>query len=651
MFIQILSFLRVFCGHKCPSHLSVWYYSKGIRQYRSFTGAHMHALCKQLTAAGAASGKPGDHGRMLKWLTRHRHSNLRQVTASGHEPRSQAEGKRTHQKLRSPEAISRRLDNYRHQRQVNRREYRKWNAQVQEAGFFTLASLHGPSERVQLSTHQIRRAYPRHTHKPTLASQAEIFKRYIKKSLLDLPPSRNLTLRFPLPTFTFHTWNIETLIGISKYEMMSTCLQKYSVKLLCMQETKSTTSNEITSGPFRYLLSGTPEEPHAGVGFAIHASLLPFVHDFFPFSGRIAVLILNTKPRKIALFSIYAPSQLADAAADNERKQQFLLVGMSDFIGPVIFAPNRAEDDEDLERTNLSHLFDFLVATDSCLASSYRPRPLHKLVTYREINSPPDASPYSPSTDHFAVLDHVVAPRSFRKYLRDICTMPTATLPWFHRHYLLKANVALPTFECKPSIAKTPSLLCDTRHLKQTLSVEIQNQISLALPSAARSPVLGHTTPSVALYTDGSCPKNCASYQNPAGWGWVLLTEDPVDGYGPVGTGLPFSIPGSNNTAEFKPHSKRLISFLASLHPSQLHFSWILNMSWTFLLVSAFLNHTSTSLISFFEPLLSLSISFLWPFRKCRRTLVLKATNGLTQMQPKELMLWLPLADIPLPLH
>jgi exonuclease III len=76
--------------------------------------------------------------------------------------------------------------------------------------------------------------------------------------------------------------------------MLSDTLQKFSVKLLCMQETKSAISNEITEGAYRYLLSGTPEEPYAGVGFAVHCSLLPFVHDFHPFSGRIAILILNT---------------------------------------------------------------------------------------------------------------------------------------------------------------------------------------------------------------------------------------------------------------------------------------------------------------------------------------------------------------------
>ena len=144
--------------------------------------------------------------------------------------------------------------------------------------------------------------------------------------------------------------------------MLSDTLQIFSVKLLCMQETKSAISNEITESAYRYFLSGTPEEPYAGsvgVGFAVHCSLLLFVHDFHPFSGRIAIFILNTTPRKIALFSIYAPSQLADSDADltdivqeYSRSHQIFLLGdwntrlysnhvssMPDFVGPVIFKP------------------------------------------------------------------------------------------------------------------------------------------------------------------------------------------------------------------------------------------------------------------------------------------------------------------------
>ena len=41
-------------------------------------------------------------------------------------------------------------------------------------------------------------------------------------------------------------------------------------------------------------------------------------------------------------------------------------------------------------------MHDFLAATDTCILSAFRPRHYHKWVTYRQISSPPDASPYAP---------------------------------------------------------------------------------------------------------------------------------------------------------------------------------------------------------------------------------------------------------------
>ena len=213
-------------------------------------------------------------------------------------------------------------------------------------------------------------------------------------------------------------------------------------------------------------------------------------------------------------------------------------------------------------------MYDFLAATDTCIVSTFRPRPYHKLVTYREINSPPDASPYAPLFDHFAVLDHVVCPRDFKKHFRVIRTVLEATLPWFHRHFLLEANVTLPAFVPQPSPFRTPTLMCDTRQLKQGLSLAIQKQLDLSFSQTTPCPVSEHPIPSLSLYTDGSCPNNKAAYGNPAGWGWVLLSEPPVDGYGPVGCGLPFHVIGSNNTAELQAPLEAL-DYLSRVPPTQ----------------------------------------------------------------------------------
>ena len=88
----------------------------------------------------------------------------------------------------------------------------------------------------------------------------------------------------------------------------------------CLQETKYTYSDVLKLSHTRLYLSGTIDDPHAGVGFAIPTLLLPIVDDFHPWNSRIAVLILNTRPHRLALFSIYAPSTVQDQRIDLQRK-------------------------------------------------------------------------------------------------------------------------------------------------------------------------------------------------------------------------------------------------------------------------------------------------------------------------------------------
>ena len=82
-------------------------------------------------------------------------------------------------------------------------------------------------------------------------------------------------------------------------------------------------SDEILAKGGKFLLSGAPDEPAAGVGFYVAPKALPLVQDFVPFSSRLAALILRTQPHPTILLTVYAPSMLQDAAQDLKRKQKF----------------------------------------------------------------------------------------------------------------------------------------------------------------------------------------------------------------------------------------------------------------------------------------------------------------------------------------
>ena len=139
---------------------------------------------------------------------------------------------------------------------------------------------------------------------------------------------------------------------------------------------------------------------------------------------------------------------------------------------------------------------------------------------------------------------------------------------------------------------RAPTLMCDTRLLKSKLSFQIQKQIDLALPSHSSAPLDSITAPHYHLYTDGSCPMNFSALGNPAGWGWALFAIEIVDGYGPVGSGLPFTIPGSNNTAELQA-PREAFDYLSRFPPTlPVLVCLIRSMSLTSLKAFPFQSHT-----------------------------------------------------------
>ena len=98
----------------CKHHLSLWYYRRGARIYSVYTGLAKTNLIKQLEAAGAARGVPGDHGFSphKQFFQYQRYALQPVVKASGHEPRSASRGQRTHQNLRSELMRARTISSY-----------------------------------------------------------------------------------------------------------------------------------------------------------------------------------------------------------------------------------------------------------------------------------------------------------------------------------------------------------------------------------------------------------------------------------------------------------------------------------------------------------------------------------------------------------
>ena len=543
----------------CQEHLSVWFYRRGVRHYQVYYGNKAHNLYNHIHTARAASGKPGGHDsqpRLLQnFFALHGLDNRYNLDHSGHESRSASGVKYPHDNCRSLEARHRRHQLRNDRRRQSRREYRTWISSVLEGGKFTLAQPRRPLKRVTNSPDQLRRAYSSQRRHPTIGSRAALYRHYVQPSLLDMP-SRHLSWRPSNNLLTVATWNIESLIGLGKHQALAEFVTKKGLDILCLQETKSTASNEIFAKGGKYLLSGTPTDPAAGVGFFVPAKTLPLVFDFIPFSSRVAALLLRTQPLPTIILTIYAPSMLQDSSQDLTRKQKFwdelpkflqqlprpatiVLAGdfnarivqedlstFSEYIGPAVLPTDSPFD----ETTNYAFLVEFLISEDYLLASSKFQRPYSKLITYKEINSSPNATPFSPNNTDFAVIDHVlIHERSFHQ-LRSVSSQITWQLPWFHRHYPVTFTLSFDKF-AKARPKPQPRL-----PLPSTL--EDRHSYIANFPNAPFPPLRSHpATGAIQIYTDGSCPdQNKVTQGNPAGWAFTFTKNfEWQDSYGPVG--------------------------------------------------------------------------------------------------------------------
>ena len=85
-----------------------------------------------------------------------------------------------------------------------------------------------PPKRVQVSVQQKFSLFgPRDI--PTSTSRALFFKKHMLPDRLSLPPNRLRTMASPERQLTLHMWNVETRLGIGKYEMFAAVLNTIQI--------------------------------------------------------------------------------------------------------------------------------------------------------------------------------------------------------------------------------------------------------------------------------------------------------------------------------------------------------------------------------------------------------------------------------------
>ena len=119
------------------------------------------------------------------------------------------------------------------------------------------------------------------------------------------------------------TWNVEGLRETAKYDQIISFLNSKQIHLLAVQETKCGSVSAFCKSGWEILHSGSSNSKHHGVGFFVFPSLRLHAHKFLAHSPRISEITLQTNPRPITVFSIYAPSTVVDSTEDQARKEHF----------------------------------------------------------------------------------------------------------------------------------------------------------------------------------------------------------------------------------------------------------------------------------------------------------------------------------------
>ena len=118
------------------------------------------------------------------------------------------------------------------------------------------------------------------------------------------------------------TWNVRGLLKVGKLQIVEREARRYGVEILGMAETHWQGSGHFrtTGGNTVYYSGG--QESRNGVAIMTQGKWSEAVAEYKPVSDRVLVVIFNTRPIKLNIIQIYAPT----AEATDEEREEFYRV-------------------------------------------------------------------------------------------------------------------------------------------------------------------------------------------------------------------------------------------------------------------------------------------------------------------------------------
>ncbi|GLV44749.1 hypothetical protein CBL_05216 [Carabus blaptoides fortunei] len=100
-------------------------------------------------------------------------------------------------------------------------------------------------------------------------------------------------------------------------------IKRYRVDIVAKQETRWKGQGEIRKSDFVLKYSGAEKQGQLGVGFIIMGKMKDKIIEFKPIGERMAYLRMETKPCKLSILNIYAPTEVS---SDEDKEKIYELV-------------------------------------------------------------------------------------------------------------------------------------------------------------------------------------------------------------------------------------------------------------------------------------------------------------------------------------
>ena len=105
--------------------------------------------------------------------------------------------------------------------------------------------------------------------------------------------------------FNFVTWNVHGLTKEVKRTLLANDAARYGMDIVCLQETKCTTSDDfLLHNGYKLILIEQKVGRHYGLGFLISPKMRKLVKSYAYISDRVAILTLQIRTKSGSILSL-----------------------------------------------------------------------------------------------------------------------------------------------------------------------------------------------------------------------------------------------------------------------------------------------------------------------------------------------------------